>query len=285
MKEQNILILGINGMCGRVVFNYLNKSHSNIFGTQRKNGKINFSSENSNTDFKKIIKKIKKVDYVINCIGINKVSNDNKFKATISNSLLPYQLSLLSEKYDFKIIHISTDAVFQRNSGRRNERNLPMPEDLYGMTKYLGEISHNNAMNFRTSLIGLSPIKKNGLMEFTLNDSDQIHGYTNQQWSGCTTLQFAKLCEYIIYNKKFDYFRKISDIFHFAPLGPITKYKLISEILKTAKKETKLIKSKSDIEIKRYLDSIYFNKTFLNKFNTNTNLVLKELIEFEKVIK
>jgi len=285
MKNKNILILGINGMCGREVYNYLNSSHDNIFGTQREKRKLRFSSENYEEDFKKIIKKIKKVDYVINCIGVNKVTFDNKFEAIMSNSLLPHRLSLLSDKYDFKIIHISTDAVFQNKSGRSYEKNSPMPENLYGMTKYLGELSNKNAINIRTSLIGISPIKKNGLVEFVLNNNQDIQGYINQHWSGCTTLQFAKLCEYIIYENKFSSFRKISNIFHFAPIGIMTKYELISEILKTTKKETKLIKSKSDISINRYLDSIYFNKILLNKFNTDINTVLKEMFVFEKVIK
>ena len=119
----------------------------------------------------------------------------------ISNTILLYNLSVLSEKYDFKVIHISTDAVFAKNSGKSIETDIPLPEDIYGMTKYLGEISHKNVMNIRTSLIGLSPFKKSGLIEFALNSTGRISGYTNQKWSGCTNLQFAKLCEHIIYEK------------------------------------------------------------------------------------
>lgn len=268
MKDPNVIIVGINGMTGQAVYRYLNKNHANIFGTSRKGSELTLSVDNLTSDFKKIIKKIKHVEYVINCIGLNSVDEKNKSEAVKINSQFPVKLSRLSKIYNFRLIHISTDGVFSNSSGKVDELEIPSPNDTYGITKLLGESLEGNSIVIRTSLIGVSPQKKKGLIEFVLNSKNEIDGFENQVWSGCTTLQFAKFTESLIYDQKSLKMKK-SKIIHFAPLGPISKFALIKEVVKARKLKIRVNKTNSSVIITRYLSSSIISKSKLNKFGRN----------------
>lgn len=276
MKDPIVLILGINGMTGQMVYKYLNENHTNIIGSLKKNNEHTLSVDNLSKDFKEIIKKVKKVDYVINCIGLNTVDGDNKAQAIKINSQFPVQLSKLSKAYNFKLIHISTDAVFSKTQGRVTESAPPSPDDTYGITKLLGESLIGNSIIIRTSLIGRSPYKKSGLIEFTLNKGE-IDGFENQIWSGCTTLQFAKLIELLIYDKHFLKLQK-TKIIHFAPLGPITKLDLVKEIINVRKIKKHVNKTKSSVIITRYLSSDIISDKQLDIFGRNLGQELDKVL-------
>ncbi len=277
MKDPNVLILGINGMTGQEVDRYLHENHTNVFGTLRKDNNLTLSVDNLSSDFKKIIKKIKHVDYVINCIGLNSVDEKNKSEAIKINSQFPVKLSKLSKFYNFKLIHVSTDGVFSKISGKVDEFDTPSPNDTYGITKLLGESLNENSIVIRTSLIGLNPKKKKGLIEFVINSKKEIDGFENQIWSGCTTLQFAKFTESLIYDQESLKMKK-SKIIHFAPLGPISKFALIKEIAKTRKLKIRVNKTNSSVIITRYLSSSIISKSKLNKFGRNLNTELDKLL-------
>ena len=79
---------------------------------------------------------------IINCIGLVKQidSSTDPIKAIQINSLLPHRLTSICESVDAKLIHISTDCVFNGKKGMYNESDDPNATDLYGRTKLLGEI-------------------------------------------------------------------------------------------------------------------------------------------------
>ncbi len=283
MKNPHVLILGINGMTGESVFNYLNNNHKNIYGTTRQDKSLKLRSENVTFDLAKIVKKLKQISFIINCIAVNKVDDENKIEAINTNTLLPIKIGELSGRYKYKVIHISTDAVFNESSGRVNEKDKPTPEGLYAVTKYLGENNCKNLLNVRTSLIGLSPIKKNGLIESVLSSSF-FEGYTNELWSGCTTLQFAKFCEDLIYDDYFSKLREKSHVLHFAPLGPVYKYELASEIIKQSGKKIDLLKRRSSSQTTRFLSSVYLSKNFLKAYETKMSLAVSELFKMRNDI-
>ena len=64
---------------------------------------------------------------IINCIGITKDKINNKNSQNLVNTIeinskFPHILSDIARKYSSRIIHISTDAVFAKNSGRVYEK-------------------------------------------------------------------------------------------------------------------------------------------------------------------
>ena len=78
------------------------------------------------------------------------------------NSFFPKHLVELSKKYNYKVIHISTDCVFSGTKGLYNEYSIKDAIDGYGITKSKGEIDAPGHLTIRTSIIG-PDLKKNGL--------------------------------------------------------------------------------------------------------------------------
>jgi dTDP-4-dehydrorhamnose reductase len=277
--NKNIIILGSDGMLGHTVCNYLKAKNKNTFGTTRiKNNTYYLSTDTFKKDFKKIYAEVKKLDFIINCIG--QTSNRLGVKRLKQvNSDFPKELELTAKNIKAKLIHISTDAVYKNNSGYVTEQIKPTPEGSYGKSKLLGETSLGNAITIRTSIIGLNPKSHRGLLEWIINNSHKkINGYENQMWTGCTTLQFAKLCYFLLKSGNFKKTRELSPIFNYSPLGPITKYELIRKTLRILNINRQIKKSNSIEKIDRKLGSVYniFPK------EKNFNEAIKELLEFEE---
>ena len=70
------------------------------------------------------------------------------------NSLLPHKLNRLCKLQNVRLIHISTDCVFDGERGMYLESDWPNARDLYGRTKLLGEVVSDNSITLRTSIIG-----------------------------------------------------------------------------------------------------------------------------------
>ena len=189
-------------MLGYQLYNYLKKKYK-VKGTCRINKYISkkFISKKKfkNIDlsnFDELEKNLKyyRPDFVINCAGIikqkfNKYEKNNIF---LINSSLPNFLSNLSIKFSFKLIHISTDCVFDGKKGNYKETSIPNSTDDYGFSKSLGEVYSENCITLRTSIIGHELLQKNGLLEWFLNQK-KIHGFKNAYFSGLTTLELSKV--------------------------------------------------------------------------------------------
>lgn len=278
-----VLILGCEGLVGKTVFEYLHSIHKDsTFGTTRslesiKKNVLYFDAYSYESSFKKIYMLTKKIDFVINCIGVLK--NYERIDDLIYiNSLFPQNLLKLSQKYKFKIIHISTNAVFSNTSGTVDENSEPSPNDKYSASKYLGELGGQDTITIRSSFLGFDPKHTRGLLEFINNTDKTITGFTNQLWSGCTSLQFAKLCEDIVFNNHFKTIKEVISIMHFAPLGPITKYNVIKKYLSIKSKKNKLIKAKG-VPVTRVLKTCYlFDFMSLDRYTNNITTAINELI-------
>ncbi len=189
-----ILVLGKNGMLGHVVYNYFKELNCEIYGTVSHNGDgIIYDAFTNMEEIENIIANIKP-NVIINCIGIlNKNAEDNKVLAIKLNSLLPHYLDLLSNKYNFKFIHISTDCVFEGTIGKYNEESLPDATSFYGRSKALGEINNNRNLTLRTSIIGPDNNKTSiGLFKWFITSKNKVEGYTKVIWTGVTTIELAK---------------------------------------------------------------------------------------------
>lgn len=279
-NEFKILILGANGMVGHTVFNYLSdKFPDQVFGTCSRSDSKNqfkFKFSESTKELEKIITDLQNVKFIINCIGELKNGNSKKMKI---NYTLPALLDKLAEKKKFQLIHISTDDVFSPYSGKVNEKSKPNPENNYALTKLLGETKSKKSITIRTSFLGFDKNKK-GLLEYARN-SKIINGYDNQIWSGCTTLQFSRFCEYLITGSNFKKLRKRANVVHFVPLGPVSKYSILKSAIKVLNLNTKIYKTKAAESITRVLTSVYLSKKFFSIFNTDVDLSISELYKFE----
>jgi len=179
---------------------------------------------------------------VVNCIGIIKSREEAKDRllSIWVNSLFPHQLYQICRRRGARLIHISTDCVFSGKKGSYREDDPPDAEDVYGKTKYLGEVSGKGALTIRTSLIGRELSTTNGLVEWFLsNRGGKVNGFINAIFSGFPTFHLAKIIADIITKHQ-----NLSGIYHISA-EPISKFRLLT-----------LIKEKMElnIEIKEYPD-------------------------------
>lgn len=238
-QSPRILVLGARGMLGHMVYRTLHERFPRTtWGTARGGrGWLPFEAVRPERSYAEIRKRLRRIDYVVNCIAILPPPRGEVAVARIPeylqvNAVLPHVLADFAERDGFRLIHISTDAVFLPDAGVVDERRAPSPVGVYGITKLLGEPRSRHALTFRTSVIGLDSRRHRGLLEWVLaHQAEELRGYVNQVWSGCTTPQFADVCRRIIENNLFDDLRSVSGVRHLAPLGPTTKYDLLRATL------------------------------------------------------
>jgi len=265
----NILVLGISGMLGSMVFDYLSKNKSfNIYGTVR-NAKYQkeriflFDANNiSQLEDKKILNL--NIEYVINCIGITKpFSKDDDpigvVRAIRINADFTWELAKFAKNHNAKVIQIGTDCVFSGKKGQYTENDKHDPLDVYGKSKSLGEVFDGTTLIIRGSIIG-PELKKEVtfLLEWFLNQQkgDTISGWEHHLWNGITTLQFAQICERIIESNSFDKLIEISYVHHFRPNEIVNKYELMNIFNDVFDKKLKINRiNKPDEKVDRTLSS------------------------------
>jgi dTDP-4-dehydrorhamnose reductase len=92
-----------------------------------------------------------------------------------------------------RLIHASSDCVFSGRRGQYSVADERDAEDVYGLSKALGEAvaQSGRCWVIRTSIIGPELGKGWGLMGWFLRQSGEVNGYTNHLWNGITTLEWA----------------------------------------------------------------------------------------------
>ena len=238
--KKKILILGINGMAGHVAFRYLqNKQNYQVFGIARNIATTEniFNIDVTNTiDLNKIIQDYQ-FDYIVNCIGIlNHDAESNPSKAIWFNSYLPHFLEEITKHSQSRIIHISTDCVFNGKEGNYSEDGIKNGEGFYAQSKALGEIDNSKDLTIRTSIIG--PELKTegiGLFNWFMHQTGEIKGYTSAIWSGVTTLELAKAIDFAISNP-------VNGLVHLTNGIPVNKFDLLQLFKKIWNKKELLIK-------------------------------------------
>lgn len=163
-------------------------------------------------------------DVVVNCIGIVKqaAAASEAIPSITINALFPHQLSELCGGRGVRLVHISTDCVFSGRTGSYTETDQPDPVDLYGATKWLGEVVADGALTIRTSMIGRELATSFGLVEWFLGeDSDTVRGYRKAVFSGFTTAALSELVRRVIVDLP-----DLSGLCHVSA-DPISKYDLL----------------------------------------------------------
>lgn len=201
--RKKILIIGSKGMAGHVMYHYFKSlrtfevvdiSRDNDFFTS------NYIVDVTDTDKLKNIFNIEKPDVVVNCIGVlNKDAEDNPDKAVFLNSYFPHFLARQGTEQGFKLIHISTDCVFNGKKGNYTEGDVKDGFGIYAQSKALGEVNYGQHLTIRTSIIG-PELKSNGigLFHWFMQQTGEIKGYRNVFWSGVTTIELAKAVEKMV---------------------------------------------------------------------------------------
>ncbi|MDX8405221.1 MAG: sugar nucleotide-binding protein, partial [Mariprofundus sp.] len=166
-------------------------------------------------------------EVVINGVGLVKQRKEAEVRlpSLEVNALFPHRLAVICQAVGSRLIHMSTDCVFSGQKGGYIEDEISDATDIYGRTKFLGEVNQPHCLTIRTSIIGLELSRKASLIEWFLTQTGDVRGYRNAIYSGLTTLEMARvidrvLCEY----------PKLSGVRHVSST-PITKYNLLSKLI------------------------------------------------------
>lgn len=230
-----ILVLGASGMLGNAVLRVMDEKQDwEVFGTVRSNSVSRFFSDRIAKrliagcdvgDHDALVKVFAQVrpDVVINCIGLIKqlVDADDPLQAIPINSLLPHRLAGLCALVGARLVHMSTDCVFSGIKGGYSENDSSDAKDLYGKSKFLGEVDYPHAITLRTSIIGHELQSAHGLIDWFLSQQDRCKGYNKAIFSGLPTVALAQIIRDIVIPNP-----NLSGVYHVAA-EPISKYDLL----------------------------------------------------------
>lgn len=197
-------------MLGSTLFRLLSASHNiQVLGTARHKSASSFFPAHvqgsiiqgldvtETAQVKRLLEK-HRPDLVINCIGAIKQKEDSKHvaPALTINSILPHLLAETMENLGGRLLLIGTDCVFTGQQGNYSESDPPDARDLYGLSKYLGEIADSTAvLTLRTSIIGHEINTSYSLLEWFLAQRTEVKGYERAFFSGVTTLEIGKFIQ------------------------------------------------------------------------------------------
>jgi dTDP-4-dehydrorhamnose reductase len=193
-----ILILGSNGMLGNTMTRYFSSSEHKIVASTRSDIDL-FKA--SFEDLDRYISEISP-DVIVNCAGIIKQRTDTDSEVFLKvNSVIPRFLDRICIRDFIRLIHITTDCVFSGKKGNYSEKDTMDVNDIYGMSKWLGE--KLNSTVIRSSIIGQEVNTNYSLFNWFSSQEGTVKGYETHLWNGVTCLQMSKICLDIIDNNKF----------------------------------------------------------------------------------
>jgi dTDP-4-dehydrorhamnose reductase len=230
-----VLVLGATGMLGNAMMRVLSEAESlEVVGTVRSGAAGRFFSEDIaarlvpgvdvvNEESLISVLRQTKPDVVINCIGLIKqlAQAEDPLEAISINSLLPHRLQRLCDLTGARLVHFSTDCIFSGAKGGYTEDAPADAADLYGKSKFLGEVGGPNAITLRTSIIGHELQGAHSLIEWFLSQEGQCKGYRQAIFSGLPTVVMAGIVRDLVIPNP-----ELSGLYHVAA-QPISKYALL----------------------------------------------------------
>jgi len=286
--KKKILVFGGTGMLGsKLVETFANSKNFELSATFRQTAKVDniFKSPNCikwipleiiSTNYSELKNFVCNFDYVFNAIGaipqkFDSKNIENLTNIFLANSLFPSLLNNLCADLNVKLFTIGTDCVFSGDRGNYFENDICDPSDVYGVSKYLGEMISDQTRIIRVSIVGCDGSSNASLLNWFLNqpNSAKIKGYVNHFWNGITTIHFSKLIEKIIKDDlEFDH------LTHFLPRDSVSKYELLKIFASHF--------NRNDIEIIPYTTPVRVNRV-LNTLNPARNQDLWRIIGYSEV--
>jgi len=241
-----ILITGKNGQLGKSLHKLVSeKKYDNEFifvGREE----LDLSNNNSIINY---FDNHDKFDIIINCAAytaVDKAEVEVKLANQI-NYLAVRQLAEIAKAQKAKLIHISTDYVFDGESNKSyTEADETNPINVYGKTKLAGEkalqaIMLTNAIIIRTSWVYSE--YGNNFVKTMLNlgkERDELNVVSDQIGSPTYATDLAETILKIIDNKNYQNKEQLTEIYHYSNEGEISWYDFTKEIFKLAKIDCKV---------------------------------------------
>lgn len=235
----NILVTGSKGQLGSEIKGLSSNYSYNFFFTDRLN--IDITNKDNIKDFCQT----NNINVIINCAAytaVDKAESDTE-NADLVNRKAVKKLAIVSSELNIKLIHISTDYVFDgRNFKPYKEEFQVNPQGVYGKTKLEGElelinINPKNSLIIRTSWV--YSYYGNNFVKTMLRlgkEKDSLGVVFDQIGTPTYALHLAKIILDIIpqiENEKVE-------IVNFSNEGVVSWYDFAKEIMKMAKIDCKI---------------------------------------------
>jgi dTDP-4-dehydrorhamnose reductase len=261
-----VIVLGASGMLGNAVFKIFSESADHeVWGTLRSASMKQYFPERLCSNLKTGIDILDhdalvrtflelRPQLVINCVGLIKQLADanDPLTALPVNALLPHKLGALCKLSGARLIHVSTDCVFTGRKGNYVEADVSDAEDLYGKSKYIGEVhDQSHVVTLRTSIIGHELNSKHALVDWFMSQERQVKGYVRAIFSGLPTVELARIMRDVVASRP-----NLRGLYHVSA-QPIAKYDLLLAIAKEYGKEIEIVPD-DKVAIDRSLDSSRF---------------------------
>lgn len=244
-----ILVLGASGMLGNAMFRLLSQDAGlEVFGTVRSawvrrlfapeaGRRLIAGVDVENQDALARVFADVKAQVVVNCIGLIKqlADADDPLQALPINAMLPHRLARLCELGGARLVHVSTDCVFAGTKGNYRESDPSDATDLYGKSKFLGEVAYPHTITLRTSIIGHELGSAHGLVGWFLAQEGQVRGYTRAIFSGLPTVELARVVRNVVLARP-----DLSGLYHVAS-SPIAKHDLLKLVAQVYGKAVEIV--------------------------------------------
>ena len=232
-----ILILGVSGLIGHKLYQKLGDRFGDVFGTLHGSrdrfgwtGMFDGPEIFDNVDvrdFQRLEGILQSInpDVVLNCAGITKRRPEinQPLQAIAVNSLFPHILAEWAGNNGKRVIHFSTDCVFNGERGDYTEESVTTGEDMYGKTKALGEIRYDHTLSIRSSFVGRELSVHSELLDWFLQQRGKtIKGFRQAWYSGLSTIEMSRIVGDII-----EHHTEISQLHQLSIEKPISKYELL----------------------------------------------------------
>jgi len=266
-KPIRVLVLGASGMLGNAVLRLFAQSPGyQVFGSVRSSGTLHLLPRNLHPDvitgvdvenYDSLTRLFASAhpDVVINCIGLVKqlAEADDPLVAIPINTLLPHRLVRLCEVARARLVHMSTDCVFSGEKGMYTEADVSDAKDLYGRSKYMGEVDYPYAITLRTSIIGHELDGARSLVGWFLAQEGSVKGFKRAIFSGLPTVEIARIIRDFVIPRP-----DLHGLYHVSA-EPIDKYELLRLVAQVYGKNIEII-SDDKLAIDRSLDSSRFRE-------------------------
>ena len=235
-----VLVTGKNGQLGRSIKKIVDEKKI----TNLSNYNFTFiGREELNLEYIDSIRSyfdVNEFNIIINCAAYTKVdkAEENQKQANLINHTAVKELATIAKTKNIKLIHISTDFVFNGlNKKPYTENDVTSPLNIYGETKLAGEkalmsISKSDSLIIRTGW--LYSEFGNNFVKTILNlakKNDALDIVSDQFGTPTYAYDLAFFILYIITTDKFLENNKSSEILHYSNEGKSSWYDFAKEII------------------------------------------------------
>ena len=276
-----VLVTGKNGQLGKSIYKVVNRDSNHnaqdnefIFVGRKE---LDLSSQNNidnyfdNNSF----------DIIINCAAYTAVdkAEEEQELANQINHLAVKQLAKIAKAQQAKLIHISTDYVFDGESDKPyTETDTPNPINVYGKTKLAGEKTLQAVMPMNAIIIRTSWLYSeygNNFVSTMLRlgeERGEISVVNDQIGSPTYATDLAKILLHIIKTKEFKEMGQVAQIYHYSNKGKCSWHEFAKEIFKIVEVSCKvnpIATQQYPTPANRPMNTIMSTDKIIQKFNIN----------------